>query len=72
MIAPKTSIQDDPDQALLSALRTFLSRNPCAYSFGPEMLSELLYKEHYLARPVAGYEVEGAVETLRVEGEVLG
>ena len=71
VIAPKVSIQDDPDQALLIALRAFLSRNPCAGSFGPETLSELLYKEHYLSRPVAGYEVEGAVEVLRVEGEVL-
>jgi hypothetical protein len=56
----------------LIALRAFLSRNPCAGAFGAETLSELLYKEHYLSRPVAGYQVEGAVEVLRIEGEVLG
>ena len=72
MIAPHISIQDDPDQTLLIALRAFLSRNPCAGSFGPDTLSELLYKENFLTRPVAGHEVEVAVETLRIEGEVLG
>ncbi len=72
MIALEVSIQDDPDQALLIALRAFLSRNPCAGSFGAETVSELLYRENFLMRPVAGHEVEVAVETLRVEGEVLG
>ncbi len=72
MIAPHRSIQDGPTQELLIAMRAFFSRNPCAASFGPETLSELLYKEHYLSFPAAGYEVEGAVEVLRVEGEVLG
>lgn len=71
MIAPEVSIQDDPDQTLLVALRSFFSMNPCAASFGPETLSELLCKEGYLLRPVAGYEVQEAVEALRVEGEVL-
>ncbi len=71
MIAPEVSIQDDSNQALLIALRALLSKNPCAGDFGSETLSELLYKEHYLSRPVAGYEVEGAVEVLRIEGEVL-
>ena len=72
MIAPHTSIQDDPTQELLIAMRALFSRNPCATGFGAETISELLHKEHYLSFPVAGYEVEGAVEALRVEGEVLG
>jgi hypothetical protein len=52
-------------------MRAFFSQNPCAAAFGADTLSELLHKEHYLSYPVAGYEVEGAVEALRVEGEVL-
>lgn len=71
MIAPTRIIQDDSDQTLLVALRALLSRNPCAGDFGSETLAELLYREHYLAHPVAGYEVEGAVEALTVEDEVL-
>ena len=72
MIAPHVSIQDDPTQELLIAMRAFFSRNPCVASFDPETLSELLYKEHYLSQPAAGYEIEGAVEALRIDGEVLG
>ena len=71
MVAPHTRIQDDPDQALLIALRPLLSKNLCAPSSGPETLSEFLFRECYLSRPVAAYEVEGVVEALRVEGEVL-
>lgn len=69
--ASDISLHDDPDQALLIALRAFLSKNPCAARFGPEALSELLYKERYLLHSVPGYEVGAAIEALRVEGEVL-
>ncbi len=70
--APHTSIQDDPTQELLIAMRALFSRNPCAAAFGVEAIAELLHQEHYLSYSVAGHEVEGAVEALRVEGEVLG
>lgn len=62
---------DDRTQEALIALRGLLSRNQCASHFGPETLSELLYAEGNLSRRMDAFEVEYALEALRVEGEVL-
>ena len=71
-LPPHKIVQDDPTQELLIAMRAFFSKNPCAAAFSVETISKLLHKEHYLSRPTTEYEVEGAVEALRAEEEVLG
>ncbi len=58
------------DPNVLSALRELFSRHPEAIAFEAETLTKLLYELRIARRPVV-FEVEAALEALRVEGEVL-
>lgn len=58
-------------EAVLPALRAYLSENPHTAHFEPEYVAENLYLQGYLSyRPDTG-NVAGALEGLRIEGEVL-
>ncbi len=54
-----------------SALREMLGNHPRLTAYSVETLAELLWSLRYLPRRPEGCEVEAALETLRVEGEVL-
>jgi hypothetical protein len=69
--APQQIIQNDPAPDVLTTVRELLSRNPCATHFGAETISKLLYEERYLSYRVALHEVEGVLEALRIDGEVM-
>ena len=73
MIAPQNAFYTrDRAQEALIALRGLLSRNPCAAQFDAETLAKLMYAEGYLSRRIEVHEVEGVLEALIVEGEILG
>jgi hypothetical protein len=58
-------------QTVLDALRSMLSEYPQVATVGPETLSELLYERRFLSHQPEVFEVEAALEALRIEGEVL-
>jgi hypothetical protein len=60
----------EPNSVFL-ALREFLHQHPEAVASGPETLAELLYERRFLPHRLEVFEVEVALEALRVEGEVL-
>jgi hypothetical protein len=72
MFPPDQAYHEGRTQEALVALRGLLSQNPCAFRFGAETLSKLLYEERFLHHRVGTSEVECLLEALRVEGEVLG
>jgi hypothetical protein len=57
-------------RSLLPLLREFFSQHPEALSSGPESLSKLLYRLHYLDYLPAVFEVEEALQALHLDGVV--
>jgi hypothetical protein len=55
---------------VLPVLREFFSQHPEALSSGPESLSKLLYRLHYLDYLPAVFEVEKALQALHPDGVV--
>jgi hypothetical protein len=69
MIAPSPNSIHDPN--VLPALRDFLGQHPAMMQSGAESLSRALYMLRFLPYRPETFEVEAALDALRVEGEVL-
>jgi hypothetical protein len=71
---PKPSQLNSPTACddVLPALRELYSQQPAAPSKSPDTLARLLHLLRYVPRRPSTFEVEVAIEALRVEGEVLG
>ncbi len=68
---PNPLYPEGETQVVLIALRELFSRNRIAESFSKETLAELLFAERYISRRVGAFEVECALEALRLDGELL-
>lgn len=55
---------------ILPALRELFSQHPAAVSSGPEMLARMVYVLRFLPCRPGVCEVEAALETLTLEGEI--
>ena len=73
MIAPETlyKTSSEYDDVFL-ALRELLSLHREIVDSGAEVLADLLYERRFLSRRPDAFDVEVALEALRMEGEVLG
>ncbi len=69
MIAPSLNIVHDP--GVPPALRDLFNQNPAIMHSGPETMGRALYMLRFLPYRPETFEVEAALEALRVEGEVL-
>jgi hypothetical protein len=69
MITPSPNIIHDPN--VLPALRDLFSQHPAMMHSGSETLGRALYMLRFLPYRPEVFEVEAALEALRVEGEVL-
>jgi hypothetical protein len=58
-------------QTVLGALRSMLSQHPQATTAGSETLAELLYERRFVPYRPAVFDVDVALEALRVEGDLL-
>ena len=58
-------------QDMLVAAREFLAHHREVGACGPETLADLLFEFRYLPHRPEPFEVEVALEALRVDGEVL-
>jgi hypothetical protein len=67
--APQRSIQDRPD--VLDLVRELFSRLPEYRHYEPWELQWLLFALNYCDGLIPEGEISGALEALRVEGEVL-
>lgn len=67
MIAPNTLY---PKDEIVPALRELFSQRPATTSAGPEMLAYMLYMLRYTNLRPCLFEVEAALEALRVGEEV--
>jgi hypothetical protein len=69
MFAPPHNIVHDA--GVLPALRELFSQHSAATDKSPDTLARLLWVLRYLPHQPTTFEVEVAVEALRVEGEVV-
>jgi hypothetical protein len=69
MLTPPHRIVHDP--AVLPALRELLNQHRAMTQSGPETLARALYVLRYLPHRPEVFEIETALEALRVEDEVL-
>ena len=76
MTAPKpfytTSRERDNVLHALRELLSLLSVHREAADSQAEVLADLLYEQHFLSHRPEVFDVEVALEALRIEGEVLG
>jgi hypothetical protein len=72
MLAPDTLYPNEPTacEDVLPALRELFSRHPGMTHSGLESLSRALYVFRFLPYQPETFAVEGALEALRVEGEI--
>jgi hypothetical protein len=72
MLAPKPLYLNDPTtrEDVLPALRELLSRYPAATYKSSDTLARLLWMLRYLPYQPETFEVEAALEALRIEGGI--
>lgn len=63
-------LYDDSNSEILPALRELFSQHPAAAGSSPEILTRMLHVLCYLNHRPGAFEVEAALEALRVEGEL--
>lgn len=74
MTAPETLYSDAPPENhaedLVPALRGLFSQHPGAMRSSPEVIGRMLYVLCFLSYRPALFEVEAALEALRIDGEL--
>lgn len=71
MLAPMDPVYRTSLNNTLAAVRVVCSKHPQAASFGPEEIAAVLYGLRGSPRPPEVFEIEAALEALRIEGEIL-